>query len=409
MQLTRSLIEATGGPPDVFMPGRMFEAAGELVAGARGDISVFLRRGRGVAVESIATRVEFNVPQRLHGVLSLTMEMIDEGGIRATLTDVLFEVAATHADEMTFSSEQQPGPWGFSVKVNTATRQMSLSFTLSYAGLSVERALEGVRFCQALARGGELRILGAHPVTGGNLQIVRGGLPPRTYEGTDARFVEMLERLALIQDKTGVFFTIPEHSIKNEDINTIAATLKILETGHAQYKAEPWTSVSNVEQARAALENFIGGEPHPMALHFEEQIVVIFGTHVPLGPVTFFNDRTYITKEDLVALREELEASTPESSIHIRYTPYEGSPVEARYVNWLPEEEASAIRQLPMYREDQSRHLEDEWDLPPMDANEAIALLQSWYDEDAGEQREMWERLQASLDEDRLSDRKLFS
>jgi hypothetical protein len=137
--------------------------------------------------------------------------------------------------------------------------------------------------------------------------------------------------------------------------------------------------------------------------------VVILGTHVPLGPVTFFCDQAYITKGDLETLRRELEASTPESSINIRFTPYEGSSVEARYINWLPEEEAAAIRQLPMYQEGARGYGQEEWVLPPMDADEAVALLQSWYDEDAGEQRETWEQLRAALDEDRLSDRKLFS
>lgn len=409
MQLTRSLIEATGAPPDAFTPGRMFNGASTRYVAACGDISVTQsRRGSGPAAATVV-RVEFNVPQRLHGVVSLTLEMENEGGVRTTLTNIPFEITATDSGEMILNSEQQSTPWTFLVKVNKATKQMSLSYTLKYPGLSIERALEGIRFNQALARGGDLRILGAHPVTGGAVQLVRGGLPSGTYQGPDARFIGMLEQLAFIQDKTGVFFTVPDRNINSEDLRTVAATVQILETGHGQYKAVPWTSVSNVEQARAALETFAEGKPQPMALHFEYQVVVILGTHVPLGPVTFFCDKAYITREDLETLSRELEASTSESSINIRFTPYEGSSVEARYINWLPEEEASAIRRLPMYQEGQPGYGQEEWVLPPMDADEAVALLQSWYDEDEGEQRETWEQLRAALDKDRLSDRKLFS
>ena len=49
--------------------------------------------------------------------------------------------------------------------------------------------------------------------------------------------------------------------------------------------------------------------------------------------------------------------------------------------------------------------------LPDVDVNRALALLQSWYVEEAperDEQRETWEFLRQALDEDRLSDRKLF-
>lgn len=49
--------------------------------------------------------------------------------------------------------------------------------------------------------------------------------------------------------------------------------------------------------------------------------------------------------------------------------------------------------------------------LPDMDVNQALALLQSWDVEESPErqeQRETWEYLKKALDEDRLSDRKLF-
>jgi hypothetical protein len=402
MQLTHSLIEATGAPPAVFTPGRMFNGA------AQTEISVTMERQGERGVTTTGERVDLHILQVWQRVLPLTLEMENEGGGTAVLTNIPFEVSTTSAGETVFSSERQPSPWGFSVRVNTATRQMNMGFTLKYPGLSVEAALTAVRFNQALARGGNLRILSTHPVTGGTLQLVRGGLPPETYEGPDVRFVEMLEQLAFIQDKTGVFFTVPDRKINHEDLNAVAATTKILETGHAQYIAEPWTSVSDVEQARAALETFASREPHPMALHFEDQTVVIFGTHVPLGPVTFFCDRVYITREDLETLRRDLEASTLGSTINVHFTPYEECPIEARYINWLPEEEAAAIRELPMYQEAESRRQTEAWALPPADVGEAVALLRSWYEEDSGEQREEWEQLRTALDEDRLSDRKLF-
>jgi hypothetical protein len=88
-----------------------------------------------------------------------------------------------------------------------------------------------------------------------------------------------------------------------------------------------------------------------MAIHFESQLVVIFGTHVMLGPVTFFCDRTYITDEDLDDLRQQLLNASPENNINIRFSPFENCSVEARYINWLSEEEAAAIRELPMYEQ----------------------------------------------------------
>ena len=42
------------------------------------------------------------------------------------------------------------------------------------------------------------------------------------------------------------------------------------------------------------------------------------------------------------------------------------------------------------------------------DPEAVIRLLRAWCVEDADEQRETWEFLRRALDEDRLSDRKLF-
>lgn len=62
-------------------------------------------------------------------------------------------------------------------------------------------------------------------------------------------------------------------------------------------------------------------------------------------------------------------------------------------------------------RTDETTRLDEraaETELPATDVGSAVALLQSWNDEDEQEQRETWAFLKAALDEDRLSDRKLF-
>ena len=145
-----------------------------------------------------------------------------------------------------------------------------------------------------------------------------------------------------------------------------------------------------------------------MALHFEGQLVSIFGTYVPLGPVTLFCDRSYITKEDLEALRKDLEVAAPGSYLSIKFTPFEECPIEARYIKWLPNDEAAAIKQLPMYVKTERVVDKDAWTLPQMNVDGAVALLKSWYEEDLDEQKKSWGKLKVALDEDRLSDRKLF-
>jgi hypothetical protein len=400
MLLDQSVMEMNGSLPIPFTPG-WSDGPG---VGRGKDIrleSVFITSG---VTTTRAMNSQRTISANTQRVMALTLEII-QGEASATLTDIPFAVTGDPALEVVFNSEHQNTPWSFLLKINCESGQMTLSFTLNYSGLSVDNALAGIRFYEALASGGEFRIRGSHSVTGGEVSLARGKLPAGTYKESDPRFLRLLEDLAYIQNKTGVSFRIPEHNIAYQDAQTIAATAKILKTGHAQYKAQPWVSVSKVEQAKIAVESFANEKPVAMALTFEGEVVIIFGTHVPLGPVTLFCNRSYITKYDLEELQKSIEAASPGSFLTIKFTPFEECPIEARYIKWLPKDEASAIEQLPMY---QKTEPVDDWIVPQLNVDKAVALLKSWYDEDVDEQTKSWESLKTALDEDRLSDRKLF-
>lgn len=407
MSLNRSVLEISGTPPADFSPSQMLIG---VKAPWRHGIPVSnpkITIGATTAEASVAN-AQHNIQPPQQRIIPLTLEISNKGIAGTSLENIPFEVVMTGPGDAILSSEHQPTPWRFLVKVNAYSKQMSLSFTLNYSGLSVVEALKGLAFYKALAGGGEFRIVGRHPLTGGVLPIARGAIAEGSYQVPDSRFAETLDHLAFIEGKTGASFTIPEHDISFEDANTIAATAGILKTGHGQFTAKPWVIVSSIEQARSALESFAGKQPKPTAVHFEGQEVIIFGTHLMLGPVTFFCDRTYIKDEDLGDLRRQLESASEKSNINIRFTPFEGCLIEARYINWLPASEAAAMRELPMYKESEPLISEDNWTLPQINVADAVALLNSWYDENAEEQREMWESIKIALDYDRLSDRKLF-
>jgi hypothetical protein len=404
MYTIQSVMEMNGSLPVRFTP-----AWSDIAGLGRGqDIRVKRLTFQRGTTANFALNSQVTISSNVQRVVALTLEISDQRGESATLTDVPFDVSGDLAHQVIFNSERQNTPWSFVLKINSDDREMMLSFTLNYSNLSVVDSLAGITFYEALARGGEFRIRGRHPITGGELHLARGNVPAGTYEPADARLVKVLQNLAFIETKTGVSFTIPDHNIRYQDANTIAATAEILRTGHAQYKAQPWVSISAVEKVKIALESFANENPIPMALHYEGEIVRILGTHVPLGPVTLFCARSYITKKDLESLLTELEVAPPGTYLSVRFTPFEECPIEARYINWLPTDEAAAIKQLPIYANMEQLVENDAWTLPRMNAEEAVALLKSWYDEDRNDQKESWERLKVALDEDRLSDRKLF-
>lgn len=405
MELPRT-IEVSGPPPDAFSPaGIAHRAANRLFDSIRISNDAVT-----IGVTKAGDYVPYPGSMRSLDarLVRLSLEIVTHDHTSRRLTDVPFLVSVARNGEITLSSEKQQTPWRFVVRVDAERKQMSVGFTVSYAGLSIHQALNTLAFHNLLASGGTLRIHGRHPLTGGELPIASAAVPPSSYPKADSRLRETLEHLAFIERKTGASFYVPHEDITHDVANTIAATSRILEMGKAEYESQSWISVSSIEQARSALETFANGNPAAMTVHFEGQVVLIWGVHVMLGPVTLFCNRTFITTEDLEDLRKQLQKASEGRKIRIRFSPYKECPIEARYINWLPEDEAQIIRQMPMYQQDNVIGCEDSWTVPATDVANAISLLESWYDEDAEEQTIAWDSLKSALETNRLSDRKLF-
>ena len=348
MQGISPVIELTGAPPAIFDPTRMINGGR---ARSTSTISVV---GSKVHVTSATTEIsatKISSFNRLEGFAQLTLEIKRDGERIAALPNIPFGIRATPAGEISLTSEQQETPWRFLVQVNFPKKEMSLSFELNYANLSVDEALEGVRFNQELSRGGEFIVSGRNPITGAYLPIASGDLPSGAFDEEDARFVEMLEQLAFIQSKTRVRFSVPDHSISFQEWSSIAAVCQILKTGRAAYEPTPWITLLSKDQASDLLRSFDVSERLLTTIQFSDQQVVIFGTRFSLGPVIFFTDKTRILREDIELLKRNIETSTPDDKIEIRFTPDEGSPIDARYFDWLSFDELAALKELLKPRE----------------------------------------------------------
>ena len=345
-------------------------------------------------------------PGRLVGItLPAALEFVKPDGESVSLAGISFDVYETPSAGTTFSTAGRPGPWEISISKGSHTNRMTMTCRFTYGGLNVKDALDNLRFLEAMVGGGELRILKSDDrATLGRARVEAGGFVP-----TDPRWTKMVGWLVYIQKRTGVAINLPDRDlvITPDDAATVYSVVKILETGRATATAEPWVSVSTPEQARVALETFGGGKPAPMVLTYENHVIHLFGTDVPLGPAGFLCRETYITEEDLADLRAALESAEEGTEINVRFTPFEGCSIEATYRDWLPQGGAAA-GEASARAETRADVAEAAAELPPGDAEAAVAMLRSWYEEDPAEQRDTWEKMRAVLGEERLSDRELF-
>lgn len=338
-------------------------------------------------------------------IVPLTLEIGDP--IRARLTEIPFRISISRSGEITLSSEHQQTPWRFTFQVNSQKNQIVVGFTLSYANLSIPEALEGANFYEGLVKGGGLLISARNPITGGYMPLVKGDVPSSAYK-SNSKLVALLEHLRFIEIQTKSAFTFPSEPITVSEANDIAGIVGILKTGHATYTAKSWVSLTPLEEAKRVLESFKGETPQPTAVHFHDEVSVIFGEHIPLGPVTLFCDRTYVTTADFEDIQRQLQDLNDQETVKIRFTPFDDCQIEAQYLDWLSEDDATQLGRLPIYQPPTNADVR-ELKLEQININYALSLLNSWYAEDDQEQQKTWEMLRPALDEDRLSDRKLFT
>jgi hypothetical protein len=295
--------------------------------------------------ERLATlKVLVNVP--------LTLEIVGEGGAVFGLTGLSFVVNKDEAGDITFSNEALDWPLTVTAVAHQATGEMSLNVGLNYVGLNVQLAYDGAKFLQALARGGEFRMVYRLPETETDVTFLRAGIPAGAYLEPDPRHMKLLEQLSTIQSKTGARLTIPDGGISAEESQNIRVVARIVDTGRITYQVSPWQVTLRPDRVQDALETFAGGKTISAVMNYpEDQVMSVLGTEVPLGPMMVGVTRVYMTPEDYEALRAAAESAEPGDLISARMSPHEDCPAEAHYMRYLPVDHAAAIYQMLIFQE----------------------------------------------------------
>ncbi|WP_420641252.1 hypothetical protein [Candidatus Leptofilum sp.] len=238
--------------------------------------------------------------------------------------------SGTH--EITFSNNDQPVPWKISLAFNSEKNQFMLHYEASLHGTTPKRALEAIHFQQVLANGCTLTI--EHLDTGFELQKQK--ISAGSTKEPDPFWVDLVEKLAFIQNKTRVPIIIPDDHLTDEDFKAIHIIFEGLKTGRLLVSMKAYMiELSDRGIAEKVLESFGKGESMPVNLSGIEISEMLFGIPIPLGVANIELEDVYIADEHLGILRETLK-NQEEENIRIVFSLSEGSNIKAEFLNWLP-------------------------------------------------------------------------
>jgi len=279
-------------------------------------------------------------PKRLPKPLLAKISITADNGEQTAMEYIQFEGIAG-SEELSLQNDVQPVPWKFKLVINMKNNAGTVSYRIVPSDLNVREALEAYRFMSALSFGGTLEV--EHLQSG--FIIASMTIPSGHFPSPDQLWMEILEALVVIQQKSGKLIGLSEEEPLTPDlINTIFSTAEKLKTGKALFGGEELKSVVGRETAQNILAQFGDGQVQSLgSQHKDDQLATIFGVEIPLGPVTLFCEKVYMTAEDVAKLKQALAQTSADTAFPIRLTIATGCPVHAYYPQWLPPEELKEV------------------------------------------------------------------
>jgi restriction endonuclease len=226
-----------------------------------------------------------------------------------------------------YKNQGQLVPWRFELGLDKRTKQFDISYQLKYEGINVNWALESARFQRAISKGGTLRVRSLET----DLPIIVNRVQPGTLEELDERWIEILEKLLLIQRKTLALFSAPTGSLSADEVREIYELAFILENGYINLLTKSHPMKISEKEAAQELLNYAALEHFSVAFGRQETAMVL-GKEITLGRAEYKFGKVTLSGQDWDAIKLFAETGAPEGGLDITIVPLENSEAKVEYL-----------------------------------------------------------------------------
>ncbi len=268
------------------------------------------------------------------------VEAEGKDGRVASIDYLQMYVVRCGTEEVTLSNDRQPSPLKLTLVLRLKEETMQMNWRVAAGDVNVRLALQLEKFFQVISQGGGLRLVSVPS----EIAFCRSNVPAGAYRASGERWIQLLEALVLIQSKSSIAINLPDRDISYEEADHIFNVAHILATGHSIIVSKPIVVDTDGERVTAVLEQLRGGQSVRLhSLMGEGEPVNVCGSLIPLGPALVFQD-CYLSTEEEAALELVIGGAAAGETIELRLTPCQDGLREARFLKWLPPEEAVALR-----------------------------------------------------------------
>jgi hypothetical protein len=263
-------------------------------------------------------------------VLPASIAVISNEGMTESVSNIEFRVLRKGTEVARLSNEHQSTPLQFSLEIRG--QEISLQGSLSNYGFghSVDEMRNILGFLQAIANGGKVRLMLTIPEHQTSLPLEMTA-EPQAEAGPEPHLIDLVNKLYMIQKKTGQFFQIPEQGFLIEDITAIYEMYQILEVGSTTRTNATATFGVKGEALQMMLEVHRQDKPIYLQETGDDSFVELFGTKIATGPM--IRDIVGFIEMPVSVLEEAISELSKDQFLSIKLV---RATVTESFKDWMP-------------------------------------------------------------------------
>jgi predicted nucleotidyltransferase len=209
----------------------------------------------------------------------------------ASLPNIELQRVRTGIEETALSNEHQPTPIGIEFVLHSLNtpeiagspkKFLTIAWKINHLGTNACESERILKFLQILTGGGIMRLSS----TTDNALQQTFELPEQIEHAPPLEFIELVNELCFIQQKTKQFFRIPKEGISPSDIRAIKELTAIVRRGKIVKHARDFMLDAKGDGLQVILDVHRLGQPCHFTVVYEESEVEILETIISVGPMT---------------------------------------------------------------------------------------------------------------------------
>lgn len=213
------------------------------------------------------------------GILPVDIDIIDVNGVRISGPTIELRAVKVGEEVLQLSNDHQNSPLRFSWISLGVDDPGKLSIEIASLGSNAYVARDTLRFWQSFMAGGTLRFI--YPTLNNTSSVINLQAHPENIFSQE--YMELVDKLCKIQDKTCQFVRIPVAGLSDKDVQAIHELIEIIEHGKTTTQYSTFEGEFNKQALNTILDLHRLGQQAHFSLFYEESCVDLLDSEIQTG------------------------------------------------------------------------------------------------------------------------------